>query len=124
MECLDKHVLDCESTPVNWVEALLKIDGGPNKYTETLSRNGPHGLMQKVSFQILVKVVCMKASICLYITEIKKDIAIYILSGINISPCVGYKFKTSTGDHVNGYDLCYAAFGSNTTKMHKVFKKV
>lgn len=53
--------------------------------------------------------------------EIKQHLGLHIRNGLNISPCIKYKFKFSTDDPVNGSNLCNIMFGTNSAKYHIVF---
>ena len=123
LDWLENHKLTPDSNPVDFVNAMMKIDNSENGYTDTLfskwtswtNAKAILANMDRNSYGIIAPFT---------ISEIIKHVALYILNGLNISPRVEYKFKSSTDDPVNGSDLCHAAFGTNAVKRHKVFKKV
>ena len=54
--------------------------------------------------------------------EMERFVGLYILQGLNPSPCVDMKFSSQNEDPIQGNDLCYHMFGSNAVLQHKQFK--
>lgn len=99
----------------------MNIDCGGNGYSETL--------FSKWTSWTNAKSILANSALDSYgkfepftITEIKSYVALYILNGLNISPRIEYKSKSSIDGPVNGSDLCHDAFGSNAVRSHKVLK--
>lgn len=99
----------------------MNIDCGGNGYSETL--------FSKWTSWTNAKSILANSALDSYgkfepftIAEIKSYVALYILNGLNISPRIEYKSKSSIDGPVNGSDLCHDAFGSNAVRSHKFLK--
>ena len=119
----DKHNINCNSPPVAWLDAFKKSEGDANDYSASIISKWTSWSNAKAILGNIGLGGQYDNFEPFTVSEIKKHIVIYIFNGLNISPCVEYKFRSSNDDPVNGSDLCHDSFGKNASKRHKISNK-
>ena len=118
MEFLLDNGLDENSTPQEWFKAFLPIyDGRTYNPTHSKTRYWTHRWANYTNLKAVLSVpVSQVVSICpshCSVTKKWSNLLLYILQGLNPSPCVDMKFSSQNEDPIQGNNLCYHMFGSN-----------
>lgn len=120
---MEKHGLGVDSSPVDWINALFKIEGTnapyPSLFHQWNAWTNVNAILGNVGLGGIYPNFTPFS-----VDEIKSHLALYILNGLNISPRVEWKFRSQCEDPVNGSDLCYDIFGKNSTLRHREFKNL
>ena len=128
MEFLLDNGLDENSTPQECFKAFLPIyDGQTNNPTHSKTRYWTHRWANYTNLKAVLLGAGVQGGIYPSFTpfsyqEMERFVGLYILQGLNPSPCVDMKFSSQNEDPIQGNDLCYHMFGSNAVLQHKQFK--
>ena len=118
---LQKHNLNEDSHPLDWLVAFLKKPNGRGTiFNDWISWTNANGILTNCGAVGGLYPTWKPFSI----KEIQQFVGVYILDGLSISPQIQYKFKSQRQDPVNGNDLCYQVFGSDAEKRYKQFRSL
>lgn len=119
---LEKHGLNNESQPWEYVEGLMRTDlTGENK-ERTLFNDWTAWTNTKAVLGNVGRGGVYNGFTDFDVEEIKRFVGLYVLNGLNISPRIEYKFESQENDWVNGNDAVNRAFGKIGVTRHKQFK--
>ncbi len=122
-EWLTKKKLTVESSPKDWVEALLQDKRKPTdpRYVVTISEWTTYS-----NAKAMLSNAGQKGGIYTELTpfspqEITSFLGLYVLHGLTPSPQVKMKFKSQLEDPVCSSDICHPVFGKNAKKRSIIF---
>jgi hypothetical protein len=123
IEWLKSKKLTSDSTPAQWIDALLPLKKRQGDSTGIVT-------VEEWATYTNLKAILLNAGSTIYQgtfvpftpQEIRRFVALYILQGLSPSPQIKMKFLSQSMDPINGSDLCYRVFGLNASKRHKEFK--